>query len=93
MTPILQLMVQWEQLLSVFKFISANGAAVCGGSLEEIAESGFFETAPEQALFALKVFEQLGLITFKGGRINVNRAIKTQLTNSDLYNLICSLNG
>lgn len=82
-----------EQLLSVFKFISANGAAVCGGSLEEIAESGFFETAPEQALFALKVFEQLGLITFKGGRINVNRAIKTQLTNSDLYNLICSLNG
>lgn len=82
-----------EQLLSVFKFISANSAAVCGGSLEEIAESGFFETAPEQALFALKVFEQLGLITFKGGRITVNRAIKTQLTNSDLYNLICSLNG
>ncbi|MCM1439217.1 MAG: single-stranded-DNA-specific exonuclease RecJ [Roseburia sp.] len=80
-----------ERLLSVFKTLSANSFNVCGESLEEIAASTDLGTTPEQALFALKVFEQLGLITLKGGKLSVVRGIKTQLTNSELYNFVNSL--
>ena len=43
---------------------------------------------PVQALFALKVFEQLGLISFEGGKLTVYRGVRTELSNSPLYRLI-----
>ena len=41
-----------------------------------------------QYMFAIKVFEQLGLITFENGRLEVNRGVKSKLENSELYNII-----
>lgn len=80
-----------EQLLSVFKTVSANSFNLIGDSLEDIAAETDLGVSPEQALFALKVFEELGLICFKGGRLGVARGVKTQLSNSELYNLVDSL--
>ena len=81
---------QREQLLSLFKTISANSYNILGDGLEEIAMNTDFGVPPTQAYFALKVFEELGLLTFSGGRITVLRGVKTQLSNSDLYNFVNS---
>ncbi|MCM1546310.1 MAG: single-stranded-DNA-specific exonuclease RecJ [Clostridiales bacterium] len=80
-----------EKLLSVFKALSANSFNVFGESAEEVAASNDFGVSGEQLLFALKVFEELGLVNFAGGKINVVRGIKTQLTNSRIYNFVNSL--
>lgn len=80
-----------EQLLGVFKQLSAKSFNIVGDSAEEVAASNDFGVAGEQALFAIKVFEELGLVNFKGGKLNVVRGVKTQLTNSELYNFINSL--
>lgn len=80
-----------ERLLSVFRQVSANGFNLTGDTLEDIATAADFGVSAEQALFAFKVFEQLGLVEFKGGKLNVVRGVKTQLTNSELYNFVNSL--
>lgn len=80
-----------EQLLTVFRNLSANSFNILGDGAEEVAKNNDFGVSGEQALFALKVFEELGLVTFRGGKINVVRGVKTQLTNSRLYNFINSL--
>lgn len=80
-----------ERLLSVFKQLSANCYNLSGDSLEDIAAENDLGVSPEQALFALKVFEQLGLIELSGGKLNVFRGVKTQLINSELYNFVNSL--
>ena len=41
-----------------------------------------------QVFFALKVFEQLKLIAFENGRLEVRRGQKSRLENSELYNMI-----
>lgn len=80
-----------EQLLSVFRQLSANSYNIAGDSAEEVATDNVFSVESGQALFAIKVFEELGLVNFKGGKLNVVRGMKTQLTNSQLYNFINSL--
>lgn len=80
-----------DNLLAVFKAVSANAYNLLGDSLEEIAQVNDFGVPPPQALFALKVFAELGLIQYKSGRLSVVRGVKTQLTNSALYNFICSM--
>ncbi|MGN0817417.1 MAG: single-stranded-DNA-specific exonuclease RecJ [Candidatus Coproplasma sp.] len=80
------------ELLSVFREISANAFNLDGATAEEVAEKNAFGVCPEQALFALKVFEQLNLISFKNGKLTVYRGVKTDLSLSHLYNLINNLN-
>ena len=80
-----------EKLLSVFKTVSANSFNISGDALEDIAMSIDFGVPREQALFALKVFEELGLIALKSGKLTISHGVKTQLTNSRLYNFINSL--
>lgn len=80
-----------EQLLAVFKNITSNCYNIVGGSAEEVAKNNGFGVPCEQALFAIKVFEELGLVGFKSGKLCVARGVKTNLTNSQLYNFINSL--
>lgn len=80
-----------EKLLQVFAYLSANGNNLDGGSAEEVAfktDCGFEKL---QFLFALKVFEQLSLISFTDGRLTVRRGVKTDLSNSALYNMVKEL--
>ena len=80
-----------EELLSVFKQISANLYKISASSPEELVSNYDFGVSINQAYFAIKVFEQLKLISFDGGKLTVFKGVKTQLNYSDLYNFICSL--
>lgn len=82
------LSAQRDELLSVFRSLSANVYNIVGENVEEVAQLNDFGTSPAQVFFALKVFEELGLIAFAGGRLTVNKGVKTQLNNSRLYNVI-----
>ena len=75
----------------VFKQISTNFFRLSASSAEELASNYDFGVSRQQALFAIKVFEQLKLISFEGGKLTVFKCIKTQLTNSQLYNFVCNL--
>ncbi|MGN0805815.1 MAG: single-stranded-DNA-specific exonuclease RecJ [Candidatus Coproplasma sp.] len=80
-----------EELLSVFRQISANCFRISAGTAEELALGYDFGVSRLQALFAINVFEQLKLLSFEGGKLTVFKGVKTQLTNSELYNFVCSL--
>lgn len=80
-----------EQLLQVFSYLKANSGMVECMSAEEAALTMQHPYKISFFLFALKVFEQLGLITFSGGALTINRGIKTDLSNSPLYVTVSKL--
>lgn len=80
-----------DALLSVFRLISSNPFNLVGDSMEEIARGVDAGVPAEQVYFALKVFEELGLISYDSGKINIIRGVKTQLTNSEFYNFVNKL--
>lgn len=82
-----KLLCDREELLSVFAQISATATNLEGASAEELAKRNSFDNKL-QVFFALKVFEQLSLITFKSGRLEVVRGVKSKLENSPLYNMV-----
>lgn len=45
----------------------------------------------EEFIFALAVFEELGLISLKGGRLQIYRGKKTELSASPLYRAVTAL--
>ena len=80
-------------------FISADenvgGLTVCpycGTTAEEIAVFcdglGFDK---RDFIFALNVFEELGLVAFQDGRLTVYRGIKAELSDSPIYRKVCLL--
>ena len=42
-------------------------------------------------IFALNVFEELGLVAFGDGRLTVYRGVKAELTDSSIYRKVCLL--
>ncbi|MBD5632505.1 MAG: single-stranded-DNA-specific exonuclease RecJ [Clostridia bacterium] len=77
-----------ETLLNIFSLVSANEGNLEGANSYEIAKYNALGYNKTQVLFALKVFEQLSLITFTDGKLKVTRGVKTNLNNSELYNLV-----
>lgn len=77
-----------EDLLKIFKILSANSGNIEGASAAEASVKNNFGVPAIQAQFALRVFEQLALVSFEGGKLTVYRGIKTDLSNSDLYNMV-----
>ena len=75
-------------LLGTFRLLAANSYNIQGADAEEAAFRNSVADDPVQALFALKVFEQLGLISFEGGKLTVYRGVRTELSSSPLYRLI-----
>ena len=80
-----------ENLLSVFRFVASMPSSYAGESAEEVAARLCGEIPLPQIFFALKVFEELALISFEGGKLTVFKGVKTQLTNSELYNAVTRL--
>ncbi len=81
-----------EELLKIFAYVSANAGNLEGCDSYEVAlKCGGYKLS--HFVFALEVFRQLSLISFEGGKLNVFRGVKTELTNSELYNVACSVNG
>ncbi len=81
-----------EGLLSVFAALRESGGLASGYGYAEMARScaslGF---APEQFVFALAVFEELGLLDCSANRIRLFRGIKTELSRSAIYTAACRL--
>ncbi|MDE7082355.1 MAG: single-stranded-DNA-specific exonuclease RecJ [Clostridia bacterium] len=82
-----KLSVDRDGLLSVYAAVSANANNIDGATAEEVAKrNGLGDSL--QVFFALKVFEQLSIVTFKNGRLEVMRGVKSKLENSPLYNKV-----
>ena len=76
-----------EHMLKIFAWASANAGNLEGASAEEAAFAAESPFKVSELLFAFKVFEQLGLMSF-GMRPLVYRGVKTDLNNSALYRLV-----
>ncbi len=88
---ITKLLCAREDLLKIFAILSANEGLIEGANAFAAATSFNFGCGKAQALFALKVFEELKLISFDSGILKVNRGVKTDLKTSRVYNLVSGL--
>ena len=77
-----------EELLRVFSAIIHNEPFLEGADASEVAKKQRLGFEKLQFMFALKVFEQLSLVSFSDGRLKVKRGVKTDLTNSEIFNAV-----
>lgn len=81
-----------ESLLEIFSALRHEVNSLFGDSVEEIADAcdglGFDK---REFIFALKVFEELGLVALGDGRLTVYRGVKADLSNSSIYRKVCLL--
>ncbi len=77
------------RLLEIFSGIRKDAGRISGASVEETAraygEMGFDEY---EYIFALSVFEELGLLSYSSGKIEIYRGIKVDLNDSFIYSKI-----
>ena len=87
-----QLTVSRERLLDIFSALRRDVNSLCGDTAEELAFAcdglGFDR---REFIFALNVFEELGLVAFGEGRLTVYRGVKAELTDSAIYRKVCLL--
>jgi len=91
LAPLSELETQREELLDFFRYLASAPVTGSFENAEECALSLRIAAPMPQVYFALKVFEELKLISFSGGKLTVNRGVKTQLTNSQLYNFVTGM--
>ena len=81
-----------ERLLEIFGALRKEAHLLEGATAEEVADRcqglGFEKT---EFIYAIRVFEELGLISFADGALTVYRGIKAELTDSKLYRKVCLL--
>lgn len=81
-----------ESLLEIFSALRREVNSLCGDTAEEIAYAcdalGFDR---REFIFALNVFQELGLVAFGEGRLMVYRGVKAELNNSSIYRKVCHL--
>ncbi len=87
-----ELDVRRESLLEIYAALRKEVAFLRGDNAEALTAAcnglGFER---RQFLFALKVFEELGLVAFEGGKLVVYRGMKAELSNSPAYQRVCDL--
>lgn len=81
-----------NDLLGIYAALSAEAGVITGTTAEEVS-ANLFGADRVQAYFAMKVFEQLSLISFEGGKLTVFRKVKSSLNNSELYNIVEAMQG
>ena len=88
------LSVSREHLLNIFSALRREVHLLNGDTAEEIAVScdglGFDK---REFIFALTVFEELGLVAIQDGRLQVYRGIKADLADSAIYRKVSLLQG
>lgn len=81
-----------ESLLEIFAALRREVNSLCGDTAEELAYAcdalGFDK---REFIFALNVFQELGLVAFGEGRLTVYRGVKAELHNSSIYRKVCHL--
>ena len=87
-----KLSTERERLLEIFSAIRREVNALVGGNAEELAVCtdglGFDK---QQFIFAINVFEELGLLSFDDGKLTVYRGVKAELTDSAIYRKVSAL--
>ena len=91
LSPVRRLNTEREALLDLFRYASTMTGAFSGDSAEDFISSFDLNGSLANMYFALKVFEELKLLSFQGGRLTVYKGVKTQLSNSLLYNMVMQL--
>ena len=83
-----------ESLLEIFSALRREVNNLSGETVEELAFAcdglGFDHL---EFIFAVNVFEELGLVSFGEGRLTVYRGVKAELTDSKIYRKVCLLQG
>ena len=81
-----------EELLEIFSALRRDINQLDGNTAEEVAVScdglGFEK---RNFIFAVHVFEELGLVAFSEGKLTVYRGIKADLNHSSIYRKVCLL--
>ena len=81
-----------DRLLEIFSALRRDVNALYGENAEEIATAcdalGFDKM---EFIFALNVFEELGLVAFGDGKLTVYRGVKAELSDSSIYRKVCKL--
>ena len=81
-----------ESLLEIFSALRRDVNLLSGDTVEEIAYAcdglGFDK---REFIFALNVFEELGLVARGEGRLTVYRGVKAELNDSSIYRKVCLL--
>ncbi len=81
-----------ERLLEIFSALRREVNFLNGDTAEDLAANcnglGFDK---KEFIFALRVFEELGLVAFEEGKLTVYRGVKAELTNSAIYRKVCLL--
>ena len=81
-----------ESLLEIFSALRREVNSLYGDTVEELTFAcdalGFDK---REFIFALNVFEELGLVSFGEGRLTVYRGVKADLADSSVYRKICLL--
>ena len=81
-----------ETLLSIYSALRKEFDSLYGETAEEVTSFcdglGFEK---REFIFALKVFEELGLVSFENGKLTVYRGVKADLTDSALYREVLNL--
>lgn len=81
-----------ESLLDIFAALRREVNSLSGETAEELAFScGALGFDTREFIFALNVFEELGLVAFGEGRLIVYRGVKADLNASAIYRKICFL--
>ena len=84
--------VRRESLLDIYSALRREVNSLYGNNSEELAlacDSLGYDT--KQFIFALRVFEELGLVAFADGRLTVYRGVKADLFDSPVYRRVCAL--
>lgn len=81
-----------ETLLGVYGTLKNFRGSLAGDSYAEIARrAGGADFSQKQTVFALAVFEELGLISTEGGLVRFVQGKKTELANSAIYSAVVRL--
>ena len=84
--------VERETLLEIFSAMRREIQNLTGETVEEIAIScGALGFDKMEFIFAVSVFEELGLVAFENGKLTVYRGVKAELTDSAIYKKVCFL--
>ncbi len=81
-----------EDLLGIFALLRKECDRVRGNTYAEAARScGALGADEKQFIFALAVFEELGLIAFSDGRVKMIRGARAELSDSAVYSAVARL--
>ena len=84
--------VRRESLLDIYSSLRREVNSLNGNNAEELAlacDALGYDT--KQFIFALRVFEELGLVALADGRLIVYRGVKADLFDSPVYRRVCGL--